>query len=287
MVATLTLTYGLAARGNPRLPARKLASMGHDKTVGVGRRGGRRHRRRRLAGRRRLRPVRRPARADRGAARAGHRPSSSRCRNNCGVDEWGLGVLLSAKRIRRTIGSYVGENKEFARQFLAGELEVELTPQGTLAERLRAGGAGHPRVLHRRPASAPRSPTAGCPGATPPTGRSRWPRRRRRPASSTARALRAGGGDRHRLRAGARAARRPARQPRLPTRRARNFNPLCAMAGRITIAEVEQLVEPGEIDPDARAHARRLRAAGRRTSARRRRSSKRIEKRTVRPRQEA
>lgn len=64
--------------------------------------------------------------------------------NNCGVDDWGLGVLLSDHRIRRTISSYVGENKEFARQFLSGELEVELTPQGTLAEKLRAGGAGIP-----------------------------------------------------------------------------------------------------------------------------------------------
>src|SRR6478609_9628199 len=62
--------------------------------------------------------------------------------NNCGVDGWGLGVLLADGRIRRTISSYVGENKEFARQFLAGELEVVLTPQGTLAEKLRAGGAG-------------------------------------------------------------------------------------------------------------------------------------------------
>src|ERR1017187_5866441 len=64
--------------------------------------------------------------------------------NNCGVDGWGLGLLLGAKRIRRTTGSYVGENKEFERQFLSGELEVELCPQGTLAERLRAGGAGIP-----------------------------------------------------------------------------------------------------------------------------------------------
>jgi 3-oxoacid CoA-transferase subunit A len=64
--------------------------------------------------------------------------------NNCGVDEWGLGSLLRAKRISRTTGSYVGENKEFERQFLVGELEVELVPQGTLAERLRAGGAGIP-----------------------------------------------------------------------------------------------------------------------------------------------
>jgi 3-oxoacid CoA-transferase subunit A len=64
--------------------------------------------------------------------------------NNCGVDEWGLGRLLFAKRIRRMISSYVGENKEFARQYLHGELEVELTPQGTLAERMRAGGTGIP-----------------------------------------------------------------------------------------------------------------------------------------------
>ena len=64
--------------------------------------------------------------------------------NNCGVDDWGLGVLLREHRIRRVIASYVGENKEFARQYLSGELEVELTPQGTLAERLRAGGCGIP-----------------------------------------------------------------------------------------------------------------------------------------------
>ena len=64
--------------------------------------------------------------------------------NNCGVDDWGLGVLLRDKRIRRMVSSYVGENKEFARQYLQGELEVELTPQGTLAERLRAGGTGIP-----------------------------------------------------------------------------------------------------------------------------------------------
>ncbi|HET9842493.1 MAG TPA: 3-oxoacid CoA-transferase subunit A, partial [Nocardioides sp.] len=64
--------------------------------------------------------------------------------NNCGVDEWGLGRLLMEKRLRRMISSYVGENKEFARQYLHGELEVELTPQGTLAERMRAGGSGIP-----------------------------------------------------------------------------------------------------------------------------------------------
>ncbi|MGB2699570.1 MAG: 3-oxoacid CoA-transferase subunit A, partial [Candidatus Phosphoribacter baldrii] len=64
--------------------------------------------------------------------------------NNCGVDDWGLGILLRDKRIRRMVSSYVGENKEFERQYLSGELEVELTPQGTLAERMRAGGSGIP-----------------------------------------------------------------------------------------------------------------------------------------------
>ena len=70
--------------------------------------------------------------------------------NNCGVDDWGLGLLLREKRIRRMVSSYVGENKEFERQYLHGELEVELTPQGTLAERLRAGGAGIPASTRRR-----------------------------------------------------------------------------------------------------------------------------------------
>ena len=92
--------------------------------------------------------------------------------NNLGVDGFGLGTLLAAGRIRRTIGSYVGNNKEFARQYLAGELELELTPQGTLAERLRAAASGSRRST-RRPGSARSSPTAGCRGATPPTGRSR------------------------------------------------------------------------------------------------------------------
>ena len=70
--------------------------------------------------------------------------------NNCGVDDWGLGILLRDRRIARMIGSYVGENKEFERQFLTGELQVELTPQGTLAEKLRAGGAGIPQPQRRQ-----------------------------------------------------------------------------------------------------------------------------------------
>jgi 3-oxoacid CoA-transferase subunit A len=81
--------------------------------------------------------------------------------NNCGVDGWGLGRLLMEKRLRRMISSYVGENKEFARQYLSGELEVELTPQGTLAERAS-------RRSSPPPVAAPRSPRAGCRGATTP-----------------------------------------------------------------------------------------------------------------------
>src|ERR1019366_2419152 len=82
--------------------------------------------------------------------------------NNCGVDGWGLGLLLAAKRVRRTTGSYVGENKEFERQFLSGELEVELVPQGTLAERLRAGGAGIP-AFHTPAGVGPQVALGGLP----------------------------------------------------------------------------------------------------------------------------
>jgi 3-oxoacid CoA-transferase subunit A len=167
--------------------------------------------------------------------------------NNCGVDGWGLGVLLDAKRIARTTGSYVGENKEFERQFLSGELEVELVPQGTLAERLRAGGSGIPAFY--TPAGVG---TLVADGGLP------W---RYRPDGSVALAspkkdtrtfdgreyvlenaivcdyalVRASVGDRH--------------GNLIFHEATRNFNPLCAMAGRITIAEVEELVEPGEIDP--------------------------------------
>src|ERR1700757_314820 len=91
--------------------------------------------------------------------------------NNCGGNSVGLVVLLEHKRIRRAVASYVGDNKEFARQFLAGELEVELTPQGTLAERLRAGGMGSRRSTRPRESALP-SPTAGCRDAT--TLPARW-----------------------------------------------------------------------------------------------------------------
>ena len=103
--------------------------------------------------------------------------------NNCGVDDYGLGMLLSAGRIRRVTASYVGENKEFARQYLSGELEVELTPQGTLAEKLRAGGAGIP-AFSPRPGWARRSPTVVCRGGITPMAVWRWLRRRKRRARS-------------------------------------------------------------------------------------------------------
>ncbi|MDF9867995.1 3-oxoacid CoA-transferase A subunit [Streptomyces pratensis] len=105
--------------------------------------------------------------------------------NNAGVDDWGLGLLLAAGRIRRIVASYVGENKEFARQYLAGELEVELTPQGTLAERLRAGGSVFPRSSPP-PVSAHRSPKVACPGSTAARVTSRSPHRPSRPRCSTA-----------------------------------------------------------------------------------------------------
>ena len=104
--------------------------------------------------------------------------------NNCGVDDFGLGLLLRSKQIAKMISSYVGENKEFERQYLNGELELELTPQGTLAERLRAGGAGF-RPSTPRLASGPRSARAGFRSGTRPTAASPSARPARRRASST------------------------------------------------------------------------------------------------------
>ena len=172
--------------------------------------------------------------------------------NNCGVDDWGLGLLLSRKRIARTTSSYVGENKEFERQFLSGELEVELLPQGTLAERLRAGGAGIPAFF--TPAGVgTQVAEGGMPWRYAADGSVALPS----PAKETRvfdvdgvereyvmergittdfALVRAAIGDRH--------------GNLVFDKSARNFNPLAAMAGRITIAEVETLVEPGEIDPD-------------------------------------
>ncbi|MBX3087133.1 MAG: CoA transferase subunit A [Cryobacterium sp.] len=173
--------------------------------------------------------------------------------NNCGVDDWGLGVLLGARRIRKMTSSYVGENKEFERQFLSGELELELTPQGTLAEKLRAGGAGIAAFF---------TPT----GVGTQVAEGGLPRKYAVDGSvsvaSEAKEVRSfehGGRKRefvleesitadfslvHALRGD--------RFGNLVfNKSARNFNPIAAMAGRICIAEVEELVEPGEIDPDS------------------------------------
>lgn len=167
--------------------------------------------------------------------------------NNCGVDGAGLGLLLDKRRIRRTISSYVGENREFARQYLSGELEVELCPQGTLAERLRAGGSGIPAFY-----------TAAGVGTWVAEGGLPW---RYAPDGTVALAsgpkeVREFDGEEYVLERGivcdfglVRAARGDRHGNLVYDKSARNFNPLCAMSGRITIAEVERLVEPGEIDP--------------------------------------
>jgi 3-oxoacid CoA-transferase subunit A len=167
--------------------------------------------------------------------------------NNCGVDDWGLGLLLAEHRIRKMISSYVGENKEFARQFLSGELEVELTPQGTLAEKLRAGGAGIPAFytpagvgtqiaeggLPRRYAADGSVAVASEPKEVRDFDGARYVLERSlRPDFALVHAAK---GDRH--------------GNLVFHAAAMNFNPLAAMAGRVTIAEVEELVEPGALDP--------------------------------------
>ncbi len=167
--------------------------------------------------------------------------------NNCGVDGWGLGVLLSARRIRRTTGSYVGENKEFERQFLSGELEVELVPQGTLAERLRAGGAGIP-AFYTPAGVGTQVAEGGLPWRYDGSGGIA--------VASPPKEVREFDGVRFVLERGIRTdfalvhARYGDRHGNLIYEKsAQNFNPLCASAGRITIAEVEELVEPGDLDP--------------------------------------
>ena len=151
--------------------------------------------------------------------------------NNAGVDGFGLGLLLATRQIRKMIASYVGENKEFERQFLSGELELEFTPQGTLAERLRAGGAGISAFFTRTGVGtlvAEGKETREFDGHTYVMERALLP------DVSLVKAWKAD-------RAGNLVFRRTAR----------NFNPNVAMAGRITVAEVEQVVDNGEIDPDA------------------------------------
>lgn len=167
--------------------------------------------------------------------------------NNCGTDGHGLGILLEAGRISRVTGSYVGENKEFARQYLAGELEVELVPQGTLAERLRAGGSGIPAFF--TPAGVG---TQVASGGLP----WRYGEDSSVQLASPVKEIRDFGGRRCVLEHGITTdfalvrAWRGDRHGNLVFRKAAaNFNPLAAMAGRITIAEVEELCEPGDIAP--------------------------------------
>ncbi|WP_221090408.1 CoA transferase subunit A [Deinococcus aquaedulcis] len=150
--------------------------------------------------------------------------------NNAGVDGWGLGLLLETRQIRKMISSYVGENKEFERQFLAGELELEFTPQGTLAERMRAGGAGIPGFYTR----------TGV-GTVVADGKEH----------------KDFDGETYILERGIRAdvalvkAWKGDRAGNLVYRKtARNFNPMAATCGRVTVAEVEELVEIGQLDPD-------------------------------------
>ncbi|WEO92885.1 CoA transferase subunit A [Streptomyces sp. FXJ1.172] len=169
--------------------------------------------------------------------------------NNCGAMDSGLAVLLSAGRIGRVTGSYVGANKEFARQYLSGELEVELIPQGTLAERLRAGGAGIP-AFYTPAGVGTQVAEGGLPWRYDGSGGVAL--------ASPAKEVRVFDGTEYVLERGIRtdfALVRAAQGDRhgnlVFSKSARNFNPLAAMAGRVTIAEVEELVEPGEIDPDA------------------------------------
>ena len=149
--------------------------------------------------------------------------------NNCGVDEWGLGLLLKNKQIKKMIGSYVGENKEFERQVLSGEIEVELTPQGTLAEKIRAGGAGIPAFF-----------TPAGVGTVVADGKE----------------VRVYDGKEYVLEESLRAdfsLIRAAKADKfgnlIYNKTAQNFNPMMAAAGKFTIAEVEEIVETGDLDP--------------------------------------
>jgi 3-oxoacid CoA-transferase subunit A len=150
--------------------------------------------------------------------------------NNCGVDGWGLGKLLDTRQIRRMVSSYVGENKEFARQFLAGEVEVEFNPQGTLAERIRAGGAGIPAFF-----------TKTGVGTLVAEGKEH----------------RDFGGETYVMERGivgdlaiVKAWKGDFEGNLVFRKTARNFNPVAATAGKVCVVEVEELLEPGAIDPD-------------------------------------
>lgn len=151
--------------------------------------------------------------------------------NNCGVDGFGLGVLLDAKQIKKMISSYVGENKEFERQYLEGELELEFNPQGTLAERIRAGGAGIPGFYVKTGVGT---------------------------LIAEGKEHKDFGGETYIMETGLVAdvsiikAWKADTEGNLMFRKtARNFNPMMATAGKITIVEVEEIVEPGMLDPDS------------------------------------
>jgi 3-oxoacid CoA-transferase subunit A len=150
--------------------------------------------------------------------------------NNAGVDGFGLGLLLATRQVSKMISSYVGENKEFERQFLSGELQLEFTPQGTLAERMRAGGAGIPAFF-----------TKTGVGTVVAEGKE----------------VREFDGAKYVMERGIRAdvalvkAWKADKQGNLVYRKtSRNFNPVVAMSGKVTVAEVEQIVENGALDPD-------------------------------------
>jgi 3-oxoacid CoA-transferase subunit A len=150
--------------------------------------------------------------------------------NNAGVDDWGLGLLLKTRQIRKMVSSYVGENAEFERQFMSGELELEFCPQGTLAERLRAGGAGIPAFYTRTGVGtvvAQGKPTELFDGETFVMERG---------IRADLALVKAWKGDRF---------------GNLVFRKtARNFNPMVATCGMVTVAEVEELVDVGQLDPD-------------------------------------
>ena len=150
--------------------------------------------------------------------------------NNAGVDDFGLGLLLQAKQVKKMISSYVGENDEFERQMLSGELEVDLIPQGSLAERCRAGGAGIPAFY-----------TPAGYGTEVAEGKevrifNGKPHILESALTADFAIVKAWKGDKH--------------GNLIFKGTARNFNPMMAQAGKITIAEVEELVEPGELDPN-------------------------------------
>ncbi|TCD24325.1 CoA transferase subunit A [Pseudomonas sp. IC_126] len=150
--------------------------------------------------------------------------------NNAGVDGFGLGVLLETRQVRKMISSYVGENKEFERQYLAGELELEFTPQGTLAEKLRAGGSGIPAFYTRTGYG-----TLIAEGKETRQFNGEWYVMEESLTADIAlvkayKADKAGN--------------------LVFNKTARNFNPLAAMAGKVCVAEVDELVETGELDPD-------------------------------------